>query len=279
MINISGYNLTADSIGNIIALLAVAISITVFVLQKKREMKNKAIDVGRGTEKIVIRWAYIDYVLLHTLGEEYKILTQADDKNMKYFEKNEQRKVYSDEQLSKINEMMIPNSYNSHESGGPAVLFQVHKGIIKQANNLFPQVDEEIFRGKEITDEAHAFHRVIIDTLNKMETLCMMMNSGVADEKTVYYSINDKFMYYVRSFYYYISETNNPERLYKGQENYRDSKKMTNVIKTFNIWKRKRARRRIIQSIEIKILKQLVKLAAFVGYKNDIIDHWENYYK
>ncbi len=88
---------------------------------------------------------------------------------------------------------------------------------------------------------------IIINTLNRLEYLCMYVATEIADEKYIYNSLHQQFLSAIALLYFEISliNTDNKDKYY------------TNIIQVYNLWKNK-----YIESIknEQKIKKKQKKL-------------------
>lgn len=218
--------------------LAVVVSIATFSKQINRQRKVSAVDIGLKVEELVVKWAYIDFVLMESNPEIYRFLSEKAPCNMKRFESDEIKSVYSQEELELIRTFFIADEYNSNYNGGPALVFNVSPSVVKKANLRFPTIATDIIN-EDSSDLVLTFQKVLIKTLNQMETLCMMMVEGVADESIAYKMINSPFCHYVKVLYYYIASTNNSTFL---KDNLVNSKKMKHVIMIFNKWEKRRKR-------------------------------------
>lgn len=230
-IHISAFSDFIQIVANIFTVITVVISVCIFLSQKKRELKNKAIKIGTEIEQIVLQWSYIDMVLNKSFPNVYKILATKDVKNMKLFERSEICKVFSKYEIKRINSIFIRNKFNSSYIGAPVLVYNVHNESVIEANKRFPKVIRDIVNSTEDENYTHIFHRVLIDTLNRMETLCTMIELKVADEYTVFTLTGDRFFEFTKIMYYYISQTNYSSSI--------GEKKLVHLISLFNKWKKK----------------------------------------
>lgn len=227
-------------ISPILAGVAIIVSWIIYLNQKKKERREKSIQIGLETESVVTLIAYINMVLELESEELVNILYSADKLKMNKFEFDEISEVYSTDELKIIEKYFSPNIYNQRRIGGAGVGVKIKTPNLiiarKRFDNLFKKNIDEI--PKEDIDDflLHEFQRMIIITLNRLETLSLMMIRKVADEKTVYDTLEDKFLQFVGMFYYYIACTNKDVSY--------DDKKLKEVIRMFNKWK-KRAKRNI----------------------------------
>ncbi len=217
-------------IANISTSAAVIISALIFVYQKRRELKIQAVKAGISVERIVIQWSYVDMVLKESFPKEYKLLIGKDYSFMKCFDAEELNSIFSPYERKAIDKLFIENSFNTRNIGSPQLIFNVKKAAVLAANKRYENIVEEI-AGKYVDDEyLHIFHRIVIDTFNKIETLCVMIKSNVADEHTVFTLVGASLCNYIKSTYYYIVKTNEQ---YKLKE-----KKLQNTISVFNSYVR-----------------------------------------
>lgn len=234
----------------LLTLLTIFVSVIIFLTQKVRDQKKQAVKAGVETEQILVQIAFIDSVFKTVYPDEYETLMAADKSKMKYFEDFEIDLVYSEREMHAIRKMFEDNTYNTTRIGGPALFFVIKPEQLTQENSakLFELANQFKSMRLRITDadpeEDYTFllHRVIVDTLNKMETLGMMMRKKIADEKTVYVSAGDKFIEFIGAMYYYIASTNRvSELLYHNGyvAPNMNRKKMKNVIWIFNRWSRR----------------------------------------
>ncbi len=213
-------------------LIAIIVSIIIFVKQRSADRKREAIKVGLSIEQLVVRWAYIDMVIYNLNKDVYKILENADSSAMVKFESNEIKNVYSEDEIKRIKTIFVNNYFNPRLKSSPSIAFNIPMDILKDANNLYPLVFNDVLGGRMV-DSIHSFHRVVLNTLNQMETLCLMMDKKIADEDTVFEVSGFQFIQFVKIMYYYIAFVNNSDRLAK--DGYY-SKSMKYVIKTFRKW-------------------------------------------
>lgn len=78
-------------------------------------------------------------------------------------------------------------------------------------------------------DKEYTYKKIIVDTLNELEYMCMYIATKVADEKYIYNSLHQPFIKCISLLYFNISliNTDNKDKYY------------TNIIQVFNIWKNK----------------------------------------
>lgn len=229
-------------ISPVFAFLAIIVSWIIYLKQKRRERKEKAIQAGLEIESIVILIAYINMVLELESSEIVRILRCADRKSMRKFEGSEIYKVYPQSHLKELKKYFTYNIYNQQAAGAPLLTFKASSRNLQLARNRhYNLFDKDISNiPSESLDDvlAHEFHRKIVGTLNKLETLCMMIVKKVADEDAVYNSMADIFLDFISKFYYFIATTN---ANLVGPD-----KKLKNVIKMFNRWERRSEREKSI---------------------------------
>lgn len=265
---LSRLNNISQIITSFLTLITVLITIIFFIVQRVLDQKKQAIKIGIETEQILVQIAFIDAVLKCAHPQEYRILMSADTKKMRYFESFEINKVYGKKQNA-LKKMFIDNTYASKQIGGPALIFHVPSKEEKPKiyDELLPIASRYTSMRMRITDADPAtdygflLHRVIIDTLNKLETLGMMMRKNVADEKTVYISVGDAFLKFIGAMYYYIASSNNKKSLIVSKNTGFDKsrKKMKNVIWIFNKWSSRNRR-------SIYLYKKVVPLLRPLGF-------------
>lgn len=245
---------------SIITFIAVAVSVVTFSKQINRQRIISAVDIGLKIEELVEKWAYIDYVLMESNLELYQFLSETDSRKMKRFESDEIDEVYSQAELQWISTLFFNDEFNSHYNGGPALVFNVSPKSVEKANKRFPKIVEDYHVDEEDLDQLLIFQKVIIKTLNQMETLCMMMIEEVADESVAYNMINSSFIHYVKVFYYYIASTNDSSFL---RDNLINSKKMKHVILVFNKWEKRRRRNLYL----IKVRKRMADILCLKSFR------------
>lgn len=233
----------------IITALGIVISWIIYIGQKRKERKVRAIDMGLELEPIMHLIGYIS----HTFEMENKklcsILLNADRSKMRLFEYDEIQTVYSEDDLKIIKKYFPPNFEKHKRVGGPAVAPQISKKTLIKMRlryyELFSKSLGELGKNgrKEILEDE--FRRIIINTFNKLETLCLRMIKKVADEKAIYQAMQPNFIAFVSFFYYYISCTN--------QNVTGDDKKLKHVIQIYNKWRKRHDRNLHIQKIKSKI--------------------------
>lgn len=231
----------------LLTLLTIFVSVIIFLTQKVRDQKKQAVKAGVETEQILVQIAFIDSVLKTVYPDEYETLMAADKSKMKYFEDFEIDSVYGEREIHAIRKMFEDNTYNTTRIGGPTLVCVIQpepKNRIKllEFANRFKSMRLRITDADPEEDYTFLLHRVIVDTLNKMETLGMMMRRRIADEKTVYISAGDKFIEFIGAMYYYIASTNRvSELLYHNgyAAPNMNRKKMKNVIWIFHRWSRR----------------------------------------
>lgn len=225
------FDLYLNLFSNLIASASLVVAIIVFLHHKKRELKISAIKAGTAIEEIVIQWSYIDMVLNHSFPEEYSILRNCSHKNMNLFEKSEIESALTKKEIKATNKMFCKNKYNTSNIGAPTIIFNVTRQSVKEANSNFPNVISNTVGDVEESEYLHTFHRVLIDTLNKVETICTMIELNAADEYTVFTLIGQSFCNFIGIMYYFISMANTSD--VDGE------KKLLHTINVFNLWKNK----------------------------------------
>ncbi|MBS6504433.1 MAG: DUF4760 domain-containing protein [Clostridium sp.] len=73
------------------------------------------------------------------------------------------------------------------------------------------------------------FSDILNDTLNTLEYFCMYLNTGIADEDTIYQSLHQSFLSMVKVLYFRIASRNET-----GKDKY-----YTNIIELYNKWANK----------------------------------------
>lgn len=229
----------------IISPLAIVVSCVIYLSQKSKERKEKSIQIGMEIEDIVVLIAYINMTLELESHSLVTILHKANRKKMRRFESREIREVYTEEDLKEIKKYFMNNVYTFYAVGASPQIFKTSTEnllvVRKRYYNLFDKDIEEI--APENLDDflAFEFQQMIVKTLNKLETSCMMMMKKIADERAVYNSMEDIFLEFVARFYYYIATINT--------DLYGADKKLKNVIKIFNKWERRSERERKFREI------------------------------
>lgn len=107
---------------------------------------------------------------------------------------------------------------------------------IDELNELFEETDiskyQEILNNNKtipINNNDINIKALIIDTLNRLEYMCMYISTKVADEKYIYNSLHQQFFKTLTLLYFEISliNINNKDKYY------------TNIISVYNLWKKK----------------------------------------
>lgn len=227
----SEFVLYVEIFSSTITVLSIIVAIIAFVHQKHRELKVSAIKAGMNIEQVVIQWTYIDMVLKESFPKEYEMLCKNSREKMNLFESSEIENVFSSNQITIIRKMFGVNKYNSSTIGAPQIVFRVTRKSVENANKCFPKMILDVVGNTDITRYEQIFHRVLIDTLNKLETICAMIELNVADERTVFTLIGNSFCGFIGTMYYFISSVN--------ESNAAGKKKLQHIIKTFNKWNRK----------------------------------------
>ena len=228
-------------IANVSTALAVLISIFVFVYEKRREQKIQSIKAGISVERIVIQWSYVDMVLKESFPEEYQIMINKDYKSMRSFDKNELAKLFKPYEMVKIKRIFAVNTFNSRNIGSPQLVYNVKPNAVFLANSRYKNVIKDIIGDPSEEDYLHVFHRVLIDTFNKIETLCTMVKTNVADRDAVFDLIGASLSNYIKSNYYYIVNTNDQYR--------KEEKKLQNTIYVFRAYSKKRMGAKVKRTI------------------------------
>lgn len=279
---LSRLNDISQIITSILTLITIIITIIFFVIQRVLDQKKQAVKIGIETEQILVQIAFIDSVLNVAYPQEYRILLSANKREMRCFESFEIDKVFGKNQQKALRKLFENNPHGSKQIGGPVLIFhipskeensKIYEELLPIASR-YASMRMKITDADPTTDYGFLLHRVIIDTLNKLETLGMMMRKNVADEKTVYVSAGDQFLNFIGAMFYYISSTNNEKNLISGKKNTYDKnrKKMKNVIWIFNKWIRRNRRSKWLYTKLVPLLRSL----AFICSKLGIFKHWAN---
>lgn len=215
-------------IANISTAVAVIISIIIFSIEKKREMKVQAVKAGMSVEHIVMQWSFIDMVLKESFSQEYALLIYKDYSMMKKFNSKELNLIFNIKEQKRINKIFKENEFNTRNIGSPQLVYNVDREITIMAIKRYQNVIKTIVGDYEEDDYLHIFHRVLIDTFNKIETLCTMINSNVADKDTVFITIGASLCNYIKSQYYYIVKTN--------EQYSKEEQKLQNTISVFKVF-------------------------------------------
>lgn len=228
---ITNFNNLFQTIAYISSAVAVLVSTLIFLYQKKRELKIEAIKAGINIEQIVIQWSYVDMVIKSSFPKEYNMIVKKDPNLMIKFERDEIVSVYNKKELKSIKSMYSTNNFNGTLIGPPSIIFSVKRNAVENANQKYPKLISEIVGECSNQDYTHIFHRVLIDTLNKIETVSTMITLNVADENTVYSLLGTSFCGFIKMMHYYISFTNHNSNI--------GDKKMFYTILLFNRWKKR----------------------------------------
>lgn len=246
----------------IIAILAIIISWMIYIGQKRKEKKERAVQIGVETENIMHMIAYVYSVFTYESEELLHILLQAKKSNMIRFEYDEIGRVYTEDDLEVIKKYFQPNSDYDKKIGRPGVSIKISReNLIKARREYYRLFDREIEtfqKNKQFSILQHEFEQKVIDTLNKLETLCLMMNRGIAEEKAVYETLADKFLEFIALFYFYIAYTN--------KDVFRDNKKLKNIIKVFNKWRKRSERSRKIEIAVHTIIKSRKRNDSHISF-------------
>lgn len=81
----------------------------------------------------------------------------------------------------------------------------------------------------DTNDSEHKYRRLICDTLNNLEYMCMYISTNVANEKCIYNSLHQQFLKAISLLYFEISLINTDHK----------DKYYTNIIHVYNLWKNK----------------------------------------
>lgn len=196
-------------------------------------------------EPIMHSIAYIDKNFELESQNLIDILLNADRSKMKLFEYDEMLTVYSEEEIKVLKKYFPDSGVNQKRIGGPGVSPTVSFATLLQTREryykLFDKSLDKIDENKRADIILHEFRQIIIDTFNRLETLCLKMIRKVADERAVYQAIHPNFLTFVSFFYYYIAVTN---RNCSG-----DDKKLNHVIQIYNLWRRRYIRKKRIEKI------------------------------
>lgn len=241
--------LYAQIIAPILATLAIVVSWIIYIGQKQKEQRAKAIEIGMEVEPIMHLIAYIDSNFRMESEELISILSKADKSKMKLFEYDEIKNVYSTEDLKILKKYFPESGDDQKRIGGPGVKPKISVETLIQTReqyySLFSIPLSAIEKDNREDILIHEFRQIIIDVFNRLETLCLKMIKKVADEKAIYHAMQPSFLKFVSFFYYYIAYTN---RNVIG-----DDKKLKHVIRIFNKWRKRYERNSNIQKVKNRI--------------------------
>lgn len=248
--------LYAQIVSPILAVLGIVVSWIIYIEEKRKERKARAIDMGLELEPIMHLIAYISRTFEKENKELCAILLNADRSKMKLFEYDEVQTVYSEKEL-KVIKKYFPEKMEEHvRVGGPVAEPKISSETLIEMRSryydLFGKSIDELEKDNLEKILEHEFRQIIVNTLNKLETLCLRMIKKVADEKAIYQAMHPNFIAFVSLFYYYISCTN---RNVTG-----DDKKLKHVIQIYNKW-----RKRHIRNLHIQMIKNKIKKVIFVS--------------
>ncbi len=227
--NILPYFQLAASVSTTLTILITAL---IFLFQRRREIKVESIKAGTNIEQIVIQWSYVDMVIKSSFPKEHSLLINKELKSMCLFEQSEKKKVFTAEEIKTIGKIFIVNNFNGNEIGPPTLLYKVKRNSVKKANARYPKIVLDTVGRVDGDEYIHTFHRILVDTLNKIETLSSMIYLNVADEYTAYSLLGDSFLGFIKLMYYYIATINADSKVGK--------KKLSYTIAIFNKWKKRK---------------------------------------
>lgn len=118
----------------------------------------------------------------------------------------------------------------------------------EELNELFDSEDIEKYKQLINKDDTECKRRkVIINTLNQLEYMCMNIATKVADDKYIYNSLHQQYIKAVALLYIEISLINTDIK----------DKYYTNIIYVYNLWKKKYLEAAKEEKKVIKIQKKL----------------------
>lgn len=227
----------------IVSPLAIVVSAFIYFNQKRKDRKEKAIQIGMEIENLISMIDYVNLIYRSDAPDLVKLLRNADKKKMKKFEYREIREVYSYEELIEIRKYFSLNDTRCCSVGAASRIFVPSTATLKVArkryHHLFNESISDISENQQNLENSNyldeylffEYHQIVTKVLNRLETLSMMMVQKVADEKAIYNSFSDFFLDFIARFYYYIATINT--------DLINADKKMKNVIKIFNKWERR----------------------------------------
>lgn len=237
----------AECIAQIIAAIFVALGVFVAVFQYYISSKSEIIRIETDKVNRAINLAeyYKDNVLepyciirnVYVKGGIFDAL-QKEKKNMKNFDEEEMREIFSDKELDNIKQLYLKPEYlkgmleakeifNININGCTTNSEQVVKGIKKTT----VEVDVK----KALLDFDFSY---VTTLLNNMEQFAMYFTHNIADESVVYQSLFPTYLEMCRTLYYDISKCSPP-----GQ-----AKLYRNVQKLYVMWNEKSSKTKKIIS-------------------------------
>lgn len=232
-------------ISPVLAFAAILVSWWIYLNQKRKERREKAIQIGIDIESIVVLIAYVNMVFELESPELIAILHKADKHKMRKFDRSEMRSVYSQDDLLKIKSHFNRNIYSQYFVGASPQIFKASPNnlliVRRRYYQLFDKGIDDL-SGDSLDDFlTFEFQQKIVQTLNRLETASLMMVKNIADEKSVYNSMEDIFLEFISRFYYYIATINAD---LSGAD-----RKLKNVIKIFNKWEKRAERQKKFREI------------------------------
>ena len=144
---------------------------------------------------------------------------------MQYFNKNEIKRVYSQEVIARV------KAINSSEKLAKCILMAES---IYQLNLRLPHIagrDEDETENKRLVLNSFG-SEVISKALNNLEYFAFNFTHNVADESVIYQSLAPTYIDLVELLYYLIAQANDPN----VAVNY-----YTNVTELYSIWKKRQS--------------------------------------
>ncbi len=205
------------------------VSVIIFLYQKEREIRVASVDVGDEIQNIISRITYIDMVLKDSFAEEYRMLSRKNGLLMKHFDRLEIEHIYTSDEIDIIRNILITNQVNTENIGAVPLVFNIKKDSVKTANERASQFRD--YFGKDDEDYVNDFNCFLVNTLNRLETLCSQVRLEIANDKIVYSLCGKTVCNFIKSIYPYIALVN--------FRTAKDNHQLSHVIYVYNKWKKR----------------------------------------